>query len=75
MIRVHIEVRNDASYSRVIAQARNLREAARIASAAYPNATDVRVKFPIDPEAFFVKEPTARAGIAGFEREGGIAAA
>jgi hypothetical protein len=30
---------------------------------------DVRVKSPIDPEGFFVKEPTPRAGmVGGFDR-------
>jgi hypothetical protein len=73
MIRVVIEVRDEATSSRVVAQARSLREAASIAAAVYPNL-DVRVKFPIDAEAFFVKDPTARAGIASIDRAEGIAA-
>ena len=73
MIRVVIEVRDEATSSRVVAQAESLREAASIAAAVYPNA-EVRVKFPIDPEAFFVKDLAARAGIASFDRAEGIAA-
>jgi hypothetical protein len=33
-----------------------------------------RVKFPIDPEGFFVKDPAARAGIVDLEQPGEIAA-
>jgi hypothetical protein len=63
VIRVVIEVWNGVTHSSLIVQARSVREAARIAAAVYPTA-DVRVKFPIDPEAFFVKDPAARAEIA-----------
>jgi hypothetical protein len=35
---------------------------------------DVRVKFPIDPKGFFVKDPAARVGTAGFDRSGEMAA-
>ena len=73
MIRVVIEVSNEATASSVVARARSLREAASMAAAEYPNA-DVRVKFPIYPEAFFVEDPTALAGIASFRRAGEIAA-
>jgi hypothetical protein len=73
MIRVVIEVRDEATSSRVVSQAESLREAASIAAAVYPNA-EVRVKFPIDAEGFFVKDPAARAGIASLERAEGIAA-
>jgi hypothetical protein len=58
VIRVVIEVWNEASRFSMLAQAESLRGAASIAAAAYPNA-DVRVKFPIDPEPFFVRDPAA----------------
>ncbi len=58
MIRVVIEVSDEASSSRVVVRARSLHEAASIAAAEYPNA-DVRVRFPIDPEAFFVEDSVA----------------
>jgi hypothetical protein len=32
------------------------------------------VKFPIDPEAFFLKDPAARAEMVGFERQEEMAA-
>jgi hypothetical protein len=74
MIRVLIEMRhNVATSSRVVVQARNVREAASIAAAVYPNA-DIRVVFPIDPEAFFVRDPAARAELVSVERAEGMAA-
>jgi hypothetical protein len=73
VIRVIIEVWDEATRSSVVTQAESLREAASIAAAVYPNA-DVRVKFPIDAEAFFVEDPTARADIVSFERPEEMAA-
>ncbi len=73
MIRVAVEVRDEATSSRVVAQAISLREAASIAAAVYPNA-EVRVKFPIDAEAFFVKDPAAQEEIVSVERAEGMAA-
>lgn len=73
MIRVVIEVLNEGVPRNVVARARSVREAASIAAAAYPNA-DVRVRFPIDPEAFFVRDPAARAELVGFERAEAMAA-
>jgi hypothetical protein len=58
MIRVVIEVWNDATRFSVLARAESIRGAAGIAASAYPNA-DVRVRFPIDPEPFFVRDPAA----------------
>jgi len=73
VIRVVIEVCYEATCSRVVAQAKSIRGAASIAAAAYPDA-DIRVKFPIDPEAFFVKDSAARAEIVSFERAEEMAA-
>ena len=73
MIRVVVEVWAGATRSSVVTQAESVGEAASIAAAVYPNA-DVRVKFPIDAEAFFVEDPAARAGIVSFDRAEGKAA-
>jgi hypothetical protein len=74
MIRVLIEVRgNEATSSSVVVQARSVREAASITAAVYRSEV-VRVKFPIDPEIFFVKEPAAQEEIVSVERAEGIAA-
>ena len=67
MIRVVVEVWNEATRFSALAQAKSVRGAASIVAAAYPNAV-VRVKFPIDPEAFFVQDPSARAEIVSFSR-------
>jgi hypothetical protein len=34
----------------------------------------VKVKFPIEPESFFVEDPTARRGIVGLELPARVAA-
>jgi hypothetical protein len=73
VIRVTIEVWDRATRFRVVAQAKSIREAASIAAARYPNA-EVRARFPIDPESFFVEEPTARAEIVSIEKPKAVAA-
>jgi hypothetical protein len=73
MIKVVIDVFEGATSSSVIAQAKSLREAVSIAAAVYPTA-EVRVEFPIDAEAFFVRDGAARAEISSMERAEEIAA-
>ena len=74
MIRVLIELRgNEATSSSVVVQARSIREAAIITATVY-RSEGVRVKFPIDPKAFFIKEPAAREEIVNVERAEGMAA-
>jgi hypothetical protein len=51
MIRVSIRIREGASCFDVSVQAQSIRQAVSIVAALYPNA-DVRVRFPIDAEAF-----------------------
>jgi hypothetical protein len=73
MIRVVIDILNEATRTCVVVQARNVREAVSIAAAVYPDA-DVRVKFPIDPEAYFVRDPAARAEMVSLGRPEEMAA-
>lgn len=73
VIRVVIEVWDGATRSGVVARARSAREVASITAVMCPNA-GIRVRFPINPRAFFVKVPTARAETVGFERPEGTAA-
>jgi hypothetical protein len=73
MIRVTIDVRTEVTRSSVTVQAQSIQEAANIAAARYPNA-DIRVRFPIDPEGFFVEEPATQARIVGIEKLDAIAA-
>jgi hypothetical protein len=56
MIRVSMEVREGAALSRTRVQAESMREAVNITRRRYPGR-DVRVKFPIDAEDFFIEGP------------------
>jgi len=56
MIRVSMELREGAALSRTTVQAESIREAVNITRRRYPGR-DVRVKFPIDAEDFFIKGP------------------
>ena len=56
MIRVSMEVREGAALSTATVQAESIREAVSITRRRYPGR-DVRVKFPIDPEDFFIEGP------------------
>ena len=60
MVRVPIRIREGASRIDVSVQAQSIRRAVRIAADRYPGA-DVQGSFPIDAEAFFVKEPSTGA--------------
>jgi hypothetical protein len=61
MIRVSIEVREGAALSRTAVQAESIPEAVSITRRRYPGR-DVRVKFPIDPEDFFIEDPVEENG-------------
>jgi hypothetical protein len=56
MIKVSMEVREGAALSRATVQAESIREAVNITRGRYPGC-DVRLKFPIDPEDFFIEGP------------------
>jgi hypothetical protein len=73
VIRVVVEVWDGATRSSVVTQAKSVREAVSVTASVYSDAS-VRVKFPIDAEAFFVEDPTARVEIASLERPQGMAA-
>jgi hypothetical protein len=67
MVKVSVQVRSGAARFRVGVQARSIREALSAVGRTYPNR-DVRVMFPIEPEWFFVPEPSAPARVLGHER-------
>ncbi len=73
MVKVSIEVRSGAAYFCVAVRAESIERALSLAQGLYPGG-DCRVKFPIDPEGFFVKDCAARAGLIGFERADRMAA-
>jgi hypothetical protein len=62
VVKIWIEVRNKTARLEVAVQAWSLQQAMNFVRERYPN-TDVRVRFPIDPEGFFVEDPAARAGL------------
>ena len=73
MVKVSIEVHTGAAHFNVSVKAQRIERAVSVVRRSYPGYT-VRVKFPIDPEGFFVKEPTPRAGIVGVDQPDLIAA-
>ena len=58
MVQVSIEVRNGTARFMVGVKANNIQQALRIVQSRYP-AKVAAVKFPIDPEGFFVDERAA----------------
>ena len=63
-----MEVREGAALSTAKVQAESIREAVSITRGRYPGR-DVRVIFPIDPEAFFIEDPADGNGWARLSRE------
>jgi hypothetical protein len=62
MVKVSIEVRYGTARLDVAVRAWSIQQAMSFVRERYPN-TDVRVRFPLDPEGFFVQDPAARAGL------------
>jgi hypothetical protein len=67
MIRITIEVGRGATRYRVAVQAESIRRALEIVEGISPEG-NFRVTFPIDPEAYFVKDPAATAGPIGRDK-------
>jgi hypothetical protein len=61
MVRISVEVSSGAARFRVMVQAESIERALEIAKKHNPG-TECRVTFPLDPEAFFVEDPVAKAG-------------
>ncbi len=66
MVKVSVEVRNGTARFRVGVQTESIRRALGMVGGRYPHG-EVRLVFPIVPEGFFVREPTAVAGMVGTE--------
>ncbi len=58
MVKVSIEVHYGTAQVLVAVKAQSIRQALRIVQARYPGNA-ARVKFPIDPESFFVENSAA----------------
>jgi hypothetical protein len=73
MVKVSMEVRSGAARFDVGVQAESIQRAVSFVKQRYPKA-NVKVRFPIEPESFFVEDPSARRGIGGLERPVRVAA-
>ena len=62
MVKVLVRVYSGATNFEVAVRAESIRRAVNLVAGRYANG-DVQVKFPIDPEGFFVEDPTARVGM------------
>ena len=73
MVKVSIEVRSGAAHFEVGVQAESIQRAMCFVRERYPKG-NVRVKFPIESESFFVEDAAARRGIVDLELPAGMAA-
>jgi hypothetical protein len=73
MIKVSVEVRSGTARFRVSVQAQSIRRALGMVESRYPHG-EVRLVFPIEPEGFFVSEPSVPTRAAGYERTHEVAA-
>jgi hypothetical protein len=73
MVKVSIEVRNGAARFDVGVQAESIQRAMSLVRGRYPKGS-VRVRFPIEPESFFMEDRPARRGIVGLEHPERVAA-
>jgi hypothetical protein len=73
MVKVSMEVRSGAAHFDVAVQAESIQRAMSFVKERYSKGS-VKVKFPIEPESFFVEDPTARRGIVGLELPARVAA-
>ena len=67
LVKVCVEVQSGMARFRVGVQAESIRRALGLVGARYPHG-ETRVVFPIEPEDFFVSEPSATAGMVGHEQ-------
>jgi len=58
VVKVSIEVHDGTARFAVAVQAKSIHQALSIVAARYPGSV-ARVKFPINPEGFFAKNPAA----------------
>jgi hypothetical protein len=67
LVMVSVEVRSGTARFRVGVQAQSIKRALSMVGGRYQQR-EVRVVFPIEPEGFFVQEPSALAGIVSSEQ-------
>jgi hypothetical protein len=60
MIRACIEIGGETDHFSVVVCAENIQQAVRFVADLYPDCA-VRVRFPLDPETFFIANPAGEA--------------
>jgi hypothetical protein len=73
MVKVSMEVRSGAAHFDVAVQAESIQRAVSFVQERYSKGS-VRVRFPIEPESFFVEDLTATRGIVSLEDRARVAA-
>ena len=73
MVKVSMEVRSGTARFDVAVQAESIQRAMSLVRGRYPKG-NVRVRFPIEPESFFVEDPSAHTRIVGLELPTRVAA-
>jgi hypothetical protein len=73
MVKVSMEVRSGAARFHVAVRAGSIQRAVSFVKERYPKGS-VQVRFPIEPESFFVEDPSARRGIVGLKVPARVAA-
>jgi hypothetical protein len=73
VVKASLEVRSGTARFRVAVSAQSIERAVSLVGGRYPKC-DVKVIFPIEPEAFFVVDPAAQAGMTGMGQLDGLAA-
>ncbi len=68
MIRASVQVKVESNAFSVTVCAENLRRAVDLAANWYPGYA-VSLRFPLDPESFFVEGPSTKSGGAGTRSE------
>ena len=73
MVKISMEVRSGAAHFVVGVQAESIQRALSFVQERYPKGS-VKVRFPIEPESFFVEDRRAPSGIVGLEQPARVAA-
>lgn len=67
MVKVSVEVRSGAAHFNVAVRAESIQRAVGIVGGHYPDK-DIKVRFPIEPEGFFVRDPAMPAEMVEIEQ-------
>jgi hypothetical protein len=73
MVKVSVEVTSGGVRFDVAVQAESIQQAVSFVQERYSMGS-LKVRFPIEPESFFVEDRSAQKGIVGIEDRAGVAA-